>query len=83
MPRAQGCPTVFVTGRLGLRRPLFYTRLAMTVDQAPTCARHDAEVKMDLRTIHTDATRPEVVIGNFECPECGYEKRVPMEPRAA
>ena len=55
----------------------------MTVDQAPTCARHDAEVKMDLRTIHTDSARPEVVIGHFECPECGSEKRVPMEYEAA
>lgn len=38
---------------------------------------------MDLRTIHTDASRPDEVIGQFECPECGFERRIPMEMSAA
>ncbi|HEX6489218.1 MAG TPA: hypothetical protein VF137_10180 [Candidatus Dormibacteraeota bacterium] len=55
----------------------------MTVDHAPKCARHDHEITMDLRTIHTDASRPGEVIGHFECPECGYERRQPLSPEAA
>jgi hypothetical protein len=55
----------------------------VTIDQAPTCARHEREVRMDLRTIHTDASRPSEVVGEFQCPECGYERRVPMETEAA
>ena len=54
----------------------------MTIDQAPTCARHDVEVKMDLLTIHTDAKRPDEVIGHFECPQCGFERRVPLQVAA-
>lgn len=55
----------------------------MTTDQAPTCARHEVEIKMDLATIHTDAERPQEVIGHFVCPECGHERRVPMVYQAA
>jgi hypothetical protein len=55
----------------------------VTIDKAPTCARHEHEIRMDLRTIHTDASRPDEVIGHFECPECGFERRMPMEMDAA
>jgi len=55
----------------------------VTVDQAPKCARHDHEIAMHLRTIHTDAARPDEAIGHFECPECGAERRVPMDLEVA
>lgn len=55
----------------------------MTVDQAPMCGQHEHEIAMDLRTIHTDASRPGEVIGHFQCPECGYERRQPMDLEAA
>jgi predicted RNA-binding Zn-ribbon protein involved in translation (DUF1610 family) len=59
-------------------------RLApVTIDKAPTCAHHEHEIRMDLRTIHTDASRPDEAIGQFECPECGSERRIPMEMDAA
>lgn len=54
-----------------------------TVDEAPTCVQHETEVAMSLRTIHTDAERPDEVIGQYECPECGFERRVPMRYEAA
>lgn len=37
---------------------------------------------MDLLTIHTDAKRPDEVIGHFECPQCGFERRVPLQVAA-
>jgi len=33
---------------------------------------------MSLRTLHSDASRPDQLLGLFECPECGYERRVPV-----
>jgi hypothetical protein len=33
---------------------------------------------MQLRTMHSDATKPDVVIGLFECPECGHERWLPI-----
>jgi len=50
----------------------------MSPDEAPVCARHEAEVTMSLRTLHSDASRPDQLLGLFECPECGYERRVPV-----
>ena len=37
---------------------------------------------MRLRTIHSDSSRPDRLVGLYECPECGYERRLPIEPRA-
>jgi hypothetical protein len=54
----------------------------MSPEQAPVCARHDADVQMSLRTLHSDAERPGELFGLFECPECGFERRVPMEAAA-
>ena len=51
----------------------------MTFDEAPACERHDARVSMHLRTMHSDASRPEVLVGLFECPECGHERWLPMK----
>ncbi len=52
----------------------------MSFDQAPACDRHDSSsVSMQLRTMHSDASRPDVVVGLFECPECGHERWLPIK----
>jgi len=51
----------------------------MSIDGAPACDRHDSNVVMDLRTMHSDASRPDVVVGLFECPECGHERWLPIK----
>jgi hypothetical protein len=50
----------------------------MTLEEAPGCDRHDTAVPMLLRTMHSDSSRPDVVVGLFECPECGHERRTPI-----
>jgi hypothetical protein len=47
-------------------------------DEAPVCTRHDDDVRMTLRTLHSDSSRPEQLVGLFECPECGHERRLPL-----
>jgi hypothetical protein len=37
---------------------------------------------MRLRTIHSEHSRPDRLLGLYECPECGYERRLPIELRA-
>lgn len=54
-------------------------RRSMTYEEAPACERHDASVPMRLRTMHSDSSRPDVVVGLFECPECGHERRAPIK----
>ena len=51
----------------------------MSYDEAPPCERHDGRVSMDLRTMHSDASRPEVLVGLFACPECGHERWLPIK----
>ena len=51
----------------------------MTSEQTPACDRHDATVSMQLRTMHSDVTKPDVLLGLFECPECGHERWLPMK----
>jgi len=51
----------------------------MTYDDAPACDQHEAVVPMRLRTMHSDSALPEVVVGLFECPECGHERRQPIQ----
>jgi len=34
---------------------------------------------MSLRTLHTDASRPGQLVGLYECPDCGDERRQPLE----
>jgi hypothetical protein len=55
----------------------------MDHDEAPACDRHDTEVPMQLRTMHSDSSRPDVVVGLFECPECGHERRLPIRTETA
>ena len=50
----------------------------MTYEEAPACDQHEAGVTMRLRTMHSDSTRPDVLVGLFECPECGHERRLPI-----
>jgi len=33
---------------------------------------------MRLRTMHSEQTQPGQLLGLFECPECGHERRVPI-----
>lgn len=51
----------------------------MTSPGAPICARHEGEVSMRLRTLHTDSGRPGQLVGLFECPDCGDERRQAVE----
>jgi hypothetical protein len=50
----------------------------MTHEEAPACNRHETEVPMRLQTMHSDESRPGTVVGLYECPECGYERRLPI-----
>jgi hypothetical protein len=54
----------------------------MVEEEGPICPRHSGEVHMRLRTIHSDHSRPDRLLGLYECPECGYERRLPIELRA-
>ena len=51
----------------------------MTTPGAPLCPRHDGEVSMRLSTLHTDASKPGQLVGLFECPDCGHERRHPVD----
>jgi hypothetical protein len=51
----------------------------MISEEAPACDRHDSDVSMQLRTMHSDATRPDVLVGLYECPECGHERWLPIK----
>jgi len=50
----------------------------MSHDDAPSCERHEDKVPMRLLSMHSDSSRPEVVVGLYECPECGHERRFPI-----
>jgi len=43
-----------------------------------SCAHHDPEVRLVLRTLHSDSHRPDQLVGEFECPECGDRRRFPL-----
>ena len=51
----------------------------MSPEDAPSCERHEASVRMQLRTLHSDASRPDTLVGLYECPECGHELRRPIQ----
>jgi len=50
----------------------------VTYEEAPDCERHESKVPMELRTMHSDSGQPDTVVGLFECPECGHERRFPI-----
>ncbi len=54
----------------------------MTHDGSPNCERHEPGIPMQLRTLHSDSSRPDTVVGLYECPECGTERRLPIETAA-
>jgi hypothetical protein len=54
-------------------------RPGMTLEENPSCDRHDSGVFMQLRTMHSDVSRPDVLVGLFECPECGHERWLPIK----
>ena len=51
----------------------------MSSGQEPVCTRHAQDTPTVLRTLHSDDSRPEQVIGLYECPDCGHEQRVPID----
>ncbi len=51
----------------------------MTYEETPACDRHDSAVPMRLLTMHSDYLQPDVLVGLFECPECGHERRFPIK----
>jgi Zn ribbon nucleic-acid-binding protein len=51
----------------------------MTHEEAPACNRHEQAVPMRLQTMHSDSSRPETIVGLYECPECGHERRLPIQ----
>ncbi len=51
----------------------------MTYEPAPACERHENPASMQLRTMHSDVSQPDVVVGLFECPECGHERWLPIK----
>lgn len=51
----------------------------MTYQDAPFCDRHESQAEMQLRTMHSDVSNPDVVVGLFECPECGHERWLPIK----
>ena len=50
----------------------------MGAEDVPLCPRHDDGVAMSLRTLHSDQSAPEQVLGVYSCPECGSERRLPL-----
>jgi len=50
----------------------------MIYEEAPACDRHESVVPMKLRTMHSDSSQPDTVVGLYECPECGHERRFPI-----
>ena len=55
----------------------------MSHDEAPACERHESNVPMQLRSLHSDSTQPDKLLGLFECPECGHERRLPLRTKEA
>ena len=38
---------------------------------------------MRLQTMHSDSSEPGTVVGLYECPECGHERRFPIKTETA
>ncbi len=51
----------------------------MSDAQEPMCDRHEVKTPTVLRTLHSDASKPHEVVALYECPDCGYEQRVPID----
>jgi hypothetical protein len=59
-----------------------YADKTMRTEQEQLCPRHEVEMRMRMRSLHSDVSRPDQVVALYECPECGHERRVPVEPAA-
>ena len=55
-----------------------YGKPAMGTDDDPRCPMHPQDVRMRLRTLHSDHLAPGQVLGEYACPECGAERRLPI-----
>jgi hypothetical protein len=55
----------------------------MGTEHAPVCQQHAVEVRMSLRTLHSDVSAPQQVLAAYACPECGSERRLPMSTEDA
>jgi hypothetical protein len=51
----------------------------MATETAPSCLRHTAEVPMLLSSLHSERSSPSDLLALYECPECGAERRMPVE----
>lgn len=51
----------------------------MRIENSPVCTRHDGDIPMHLRTMHSEQALPDQVTGLFECPQCGFERRLPID----
>lgn len=61
---------------------LVYCKPAMGTDDGPVCLRHPEDVRMRLRTLHSDQLAPDQVLAAYACPECGAERRLPIQSGA-
>jgi hypothetical protein len=50
----------------------------MGTEDAPVCPRHPGDVRMLLRSLHSDRGRPDQVLAVYACPDCGFERRLPI-----
>ncbi len=55
---------------------------AMALDDAMLCPHHGRDVRLVLSTLHSDSSLSERLTALYECPECGYQRRLPLEPAA-
>ena len=51
----------------------------MGAENGPVCTAHTPEVTMMLRTLHSDQSTPDQVLGVYSCPECDNERRIPID----
>jgi hypothetical protein len=49
------------------------------IENGPVCPEHTPEVRMMLRTLHSDQSLPDQVLGVYACPECDHERRIPID----
>lgn len=57
----------------------YHEQFPMGTDNGPVCPEHTPEVRMMLRTLHSDQSVPDQVLGVYACPECDHERRVPID----
>ena len=50
----------------------------MGTEDSPVCQHHAGDVRMTLRMLHSDVSTPGQVLGEYACPECGSERRLPI-----